>query len=325
MYYHLPNGRAVDIEGAVDAMLDENESNRYFLDTTTGEVGCVAGEDATTKLAALQDERVRYREVPRATREDRFDWLESFLHGIVLMDDKKLARSILRALYDEGYETAFTLLKEAEGELVDSLDIWAGDSAFETFGAWLNKQVPGVTFKGCGEHAICLAGENGAGIEGLMEAFEEERGVAAALAPLADEFGAVGVVFHLEVHGLRIDQPGDLGVLAAHAPHAALRHAVRASKVTLDHIRPGRQRVPVTSPDRDIDDQPVLGGKMADDPVGIRQDGIVPGQRCQDVRFDPHTAQGFVQQKAPQERRDGEHPGPAETVAFEKSHPIPFN
>ncbi len=48
---------------------------------------------------------------------------------------------------------------------------------------------------------------------------------------------------------------------------------------------------------------------MADDPVGVRQDGIVTGQRCQDVRFDPDTAEGFVQQDAPQDRRDGERSG----------------
>ena len=46
---------------------------------------------------------------------------------------------------------------------------------------------------------------------------------------------------------------------------------------------------------------------MADDPVGVRQDGIVTGERCQDVRFDPHAALGFVQQEPPQDRYNGEH------------------
>lgn len=59
MFYYLPNGRAIDGEGAVDALLDEVEGNRYFLDMTTGEVGCVEGKGkgAREKLATLQDER----------------------------------------------------------------------------------------------------------------------------------------------------------------------------------------------------------------------------------------------------------------------------
>jgi hypothetical protein len=56
---------------------------------------------------------------------------------------------------------------------------------------------------------------------------------------------------------------------------------------------------------------------MADNPVGVRQNRIVTGQRCQDVRFDPDTV-GFVEQDGPQDRRDGGDQGPAETVTLEK-------
>ncbi len=58
---------------------------------------------------------------------------------------------------------------------------------------------------------------------------------------------------------------------------------------------------------------------MADDAVGVGQDGVVAGQRGEDVRFDP-DAGGFVDEDGPQDRRDGGDQGPAETVALEKFH-----
>ena len=37
----LPNHKKIDENGVIDAMLDTDSSRRYFLDTITGEVGCV--------------------------------------------------------------------------------------------------------------------------------------------------------------------------------------------------------------------------------------------------------------------------------------------
>lgn len=66
--FYLPNGRPIDVEGAVDGMLDEDRARRYFLDTTAGEVGCVEAQD-DQKLASIERERSRYRELPRASEE----------------------------------------------------------------------------------------------------------------------------------------------------------------------------------------------------------------------------------------------------------------
>ena len=55
---------------------------------------------------------------------------------------------------------------------------------------------------------------------------------------------------------------------------------------------------------------------MTDDPVGIRQDRVVTGHRCQDVGFDPDIG-GYVQKDAPQDRSDGDDQRPAERVATE--------
>jgi len=37
----LPNQNKIDEDGVIEAMLHRDTSRRYFLDTTTGEVGCV--------------------------------------------------------------------------------------------------------------------------------------------------------------------------------------------------------------------------------------------------------------------------------------------
>ena len=93
-----------------------------------------------------------------------------------------------------------------------------------------------------------------------------------------------------------------------HLLHADLTEKTARLEPLLDRLARGDQGVPVLIPDLNIDDQPILDGEIADDPVGIRKDGVMTGERCQDVRFDPHTAEGFVQQEPPQDRRDGEYP-----------------
>ena len=177
MSYELPNGRAVDTEGAVEAFLDKNAKNRYFLDLTTGEVGCVekGRKGALEKLKSLHGERVRYKEIPRASVEDRYEWFEDFVKEIVPYDDRELSRKVLYTLYGEGYTQALTLLGEAKGDFLDGFDIWVEDQAFDVLGDWLEARVPGIMFKGCGDCEICRAEESGAGLEGLFEAFEKER------------------------------------------------------------------------------------------------------------------------------------------------------
>ena len=112
----------------------------------------------------------------------------------------------------------------------------------------------------------------------------------------------------------------EIGEERLHLPRPDLPEEAALPEPGLDQIGPGDQGVPVSAADRDIDDQPVLGGEMADDPVGVGQDGVVAGQRGQDVRFDPDAAEGFVEQDGPQDRRDGGDQGPAKTVALEKHH-----
>ena len=100
-----------------------------------------------------------------------------------------------------------------------------------------------------------------------------------------------------------------------HLLHADLPEKTALLQPGLDQFGPRHQIIPRTSPDLAIDDQPVLEGKMTDDPMGILQDGIVTGQRCQDIGFYSDIV-GYVQKDAPQDRSDGNHHRPAERIAL---------
>jgi hypothetical protein len=54
-----------------------------------------------------------------------------------------------------------------------------------------------------------------------------------------------------------------------HPPGADLAEKAARLKPLLDRLASGDQGVPLSALNRDIDDQPVLGGQMPDDPVGI--------------------------------------------------------
>jgi len=105
-----------------------------------------------------------------------------------------------------------------------------------------------------------------------------------------------------------------------HLLHSHLPEQAAFAKPRLDHLGRNHQVVPGSLPPfptRDIDNQSILDGKMANDTVGVRQDGIVTGKRCEDIRFDPDPVR-FVEQNGPQECRDGGDQKPVESVTLEK-------
>ncbi len=180
MFYFLPNKRPVDEDGAIDAMLDDNRTNRYFLDVTTGDVGCIetGSEEGQSKLTAMQREMGRYRELPRVSDGTKVMWLETFAEMVVTFDDVPFRDAILKRLKSSGFAGAHRLLvSHNDGEWIPAWEPWEGDHAFEDLGAWLKENVPGSTqeWKGCDDCAICRASKNGAGLQELLDAFEEQR------------------------------------------------------------------------------------------------------------------------------------------------------
>ena len=78
-----------------------------------------------------------------------------------------------------------------------------------------------------------------------------------------------------------------------HLLHADLPEKTALLQPGHNQLGPGHQIISGASPDLTIDDQSVLEGKMADDPVGVLQDRVVTGQRRQDIGFDPDIV-GYV-------------------------------
>jgi hypothetical protein len=182
MFYYLPNKRPVDVEGAIDAMLDTNQAHQYFLDTTTGYVGCVGAEDEEeySRLKSIRHESNRYLELPRVSDDKKKAWLETFAGMIVLFDDAPFYEILLGTLRSAGFESAYTLLiSYKDGEWAPAWESWVGDHAFEDLGVWLKQSVSGSThgLKGYDNCAICHAHKNGAGLHELLDAFEEQRGI----------------------------------------------------------------------------------------------------------------------------------------------------
>ena len=70
----------------------------------------------------------------------------------------------------------------------------------------------------------------------------------------------------------------EIGEEGLHLPRPHVPKKAAFPEPGLDEISPGDQGVPVSGTDRDIDGEPVLGGDMADDAVGVGQDGVVAGQ-----------------------------------------------
>ncbi len=182
MFYYLPNKQPIDEDGAIDAMLDDNVANRYFLDIMTGNVGCVetVSEEGRLKFAEIQREAVRYRELPRISEETQKGWAGTFIRDCILIEDPEFGVALEKELHISGFQAARAMLEDSEEDSGWSWRQWAGDCAFEDLGIWLQKNVPGTTyeFKGCEDCAICKASKNGAGLHELRAAFEEQRQIA---------------------------------------------------------------------------------------------------------------------------------------------------
>ena len=109
MFYYLPNKRPIDVEGAVDAMLDDNRANRYFLDVTMGEVECVGtgSVEGRSKLAVIQREKRRYRELPRVSEATQQLWCDELIRELLAVEDAPLAKRLGDELREHGLKKSF--------------------------------------------------------------------------------------------------------------------------------------------------------------------------------------------------------------------------
>ena len=141
-------------------------------------MGCIEAntKEGKESLESLAGDGKRYRQLPRVSDTHKQKWMREFITLFVEEENPIFAKQLRAALVAKGLEGAHKLL-ERKGDVHDELHMWEGDTAFEELGVWLEKHIRGFTYelKGCGECEICRAAENGASLEELREAFEEER------------------------------------------------------------------------------------------------------------------------------------------------------
>jgi len=124
-------------------------------------------------------------------------------------------------------------------------------------------------------------------------------------------------MFRVEEQRKAVGDPGDeFRKERLDPPGADLSEQTACPESLFDRIPRGDQGVTIAARAGDIDHQPVLDREVPDDPMGIRQNGIVEGNRFQNIRFDPEEI-GFVNQNRPQDHRDKGDQWPVESVAGE--------
>lgn len=171
--YYLPNDIAVDMEGAIDGMLDENPDNYYVLDLKTGDVGCLNAE------SIKKSDKKRYSEIPKVSEVDKKKWMKEFITKLINFEDEKFGKRLLATLDRDGFKNALGVLEQDRGKggWIHGWAQWERDEAFEVFENWLSILPVNVKkeWKGCDDCAVCQAMKSGATGDELIKAFEEQN------------------------------------------------------------------------------------------------------------------------------------------------------
>ena len=178
--YTLPNGRHIEVEDGVNAVLDGTEQNYYFLDVEKGDICCVSsgGLDSHSTIDKVRSSTNRYFEIPRVTQSDKEQWLRSFAEEIMYVEDAPLSKIILSLPKNNFFERALTEIKSADDNWIDGWEQWSRDSAYELFDEWLGTLPFDIKkeWDGCGNCALCKAQvEGNASFPELIKAFSEEE------------------------------------------------------------------------------------------------------------------------------------------------------
>ncbi len=136
----LPNGRKIDTDGIIDAMEDVTGKTRYFLDTVSGEVGCVSAADKDDVVRFSNDRR--YAAIPPASSAIQSRWLKEFMEMILETETlaerslhKKLT-AVLKIEHSEAFDQCLKMMGKADESLLAGWASWQGDHLFEEMKAW---------------------------------------------------------------------------------------------------------------------------------------------------------------------------------------------
>lgn len=172
----LPNNQKIDEDGVIDAMLDTDSSRRYFLDTFTGEVGCIEKEDTKKALP----DPTRYLQVARIPAATQLKWMKEFMGFCV--DNRILARLLSTEIQQKDAEKAFLRCKELLNASADGWihgwREWQGQSGFEEVLKWFSTLPLDIEdkFEGCGDCEMCKLMEQGEhNLGDFLEAAAKEK------------------------------------------------------------------------------------------------------------------------------------------------------
>lgn len=173
----LPNHKKIDEDGIIDAMLDTDSSRRYFLDTMTGEVGCM---EQKAKNKPVLDPK-RYLEIARIPAATQLQWVRDFTKWCI--EDDALKKSLItEAQSKTDTERAFArceeLLRADPDEFMYGWKEWQGQSGFEEMLQWFSTLPIDIEgkFEGYDDCELCKLMERGEhNLGDFLEAKQKEE------------------------------------------------------------------------------------------------------------------------------------------------------
>lgn len=174
--FFLPNNQKIDEDGVIDAMLDTDMSRQYFLDTTTGEVGCVVQK---AKHKPVLDPK-RYLQVVRIPPATQLRWARDFAKWCV--DDQAVKTSLLAEAKKKDANKAFVrcekILQADPDEFMYGWREWQGTAGFDEMKLWLATLPFYIQekFEGCVDCEMCKLMEQGEhNLGDFLEAKQKEE------------------------------------------------------------------------------------------------------------------------------------------------------
>ncbi len=169
--YYLPNDIAIDVDGIIDGMLDEDTHVLYFLDGKTGDV--VSGEVGKS----IPTDTARYFQIPKVHGTSKEKWMKEFIREFVYTEDRKLAGKLKEVFDFGGVHAVCEFLEAYDESWVTAWDEWRGDSTFERLEDWFATLPLTIEERWHGDDdcAVCRAMRDGADEDELLEAFMEQN------------------------------------------------------------------------------------------------------------------------------------------------------
>jgi|WetSurMetagenome_2_1015567.scaffolds.fasta_scaffold02025_11 hypothetical protein len=134
----LSNGKQINTEAIVDAMLDPANDRAYWFDVQTGECRLDIDFIKNTGKANFEaGKNNRYFKVPKISGFIRSQWMADYVAEMIEDEDKMFAKKLKEILKNENpYERFIKALEEGEKGWIYGWDSWEGDNAFEVIKEW---------------------------------------------------------------------------------------------------------------------------------------------------------------------------------------------